>query len=314
MRWFATAQVKPSRQGVKYSTFVFQDEKLRSVLYFRSMSLFIASLNSGSNGNCYYVGNNSAAVLIDAGISCREIEKRMTRLGLEISKVKAIFISHEHNDHIRGLTVLSKKFSIPVYITSSTLIHGGLQLESGQIRTFTSDKAVEIGGLVVTAFPKFHDASDPYSFTIEYNGIRAGVFTDIGYACPQVVKHFSTCHAAFLEANYDEEMLDKGSYPYHLKKRIRGGNGHLSNKQALDLFLRYRSSNLSHLLLSHLSAHNNCPDLVSRLFNLHCNNTKIIVAPRTGETPLFEITSSTSSRQVRYVKPSNVQLRLDFSI
>src|SRR6202022_296764 len=93
------------------------------------MSLFITSLNSGSNGNCYYIGNNREAILIDAGISCRETEKRMTRLGLSLEKVKAIFVSHEHSDHIRGIPVIARKYRLPVYITSTTLHHGGFRLE-----------------------------------------------------------------------------------------------------------------------------------------------------------------------------------------
>ena len=123
------------------------------------MSLFITSLNSGSNGNCYYIGNDNEAVLVDAGISCRETEKRMTRLGLAMSKIKAIFISHEHIDHIRGVNVLAKKYRLPVYITNSTLVHGGLSLEAQLVMPFNPYEPVQIGTLLITAFPKHHDAS-----------------------------------------------------------------------------------------------------------------------------------------------------------
>ena len=116
-----------------------------------------------------------------------------------------------------------------------------------------------------------------------------GVLTDIGAACEHVRKHFSQCHAAFLEANYDEEMLEKGRYPYHLKRRIRGGLGHLSNSQALEVFINHRSPNLSHLLLSHLSKDNNNPELVQELFNQHANGTEIIVASRYQESAVYHI-------------------------
>src|SRR5687767_13660583 len=128
------------------------------------MSLFIASLNSGSNGNCYYIGNNNEAVLVDVGISCRELEKRMKRLGLHINKIKAIFISHEHSDHISGVEVTSKKHQIPVYITTPTLKNGKLKLNESLVFSFTAYEPVSIGDLVITAFPKLHDAADPFSF------------------------------------------------------------------------------------------------------------------------------------------------------
>src|SRR6195952_2484018 len=129
------------------------------------MSLFITSLNSGSNGNCYYIGNEREAILVDAGISCRETEARMARLGLSMRKVRAIFISHEHSDHIRGVTVLAKKYQIPVYITPLTMHHGGLTLNDELVSAFFADQPVTIGNLLITAFSKLHDAAHPHSFT-----------------------------------------------------------------------------------------------------------------------------------------------------
>lgn len=253
------------------------------------MSLFITSLNSGSNGNCYYVGNSKEAVLIDVGISCRETEKRMKRLGLEMDKVKAIFISHEHSDHIRGVSVLSSKFKLPVYITSTTLTNSGLILDEELVNPFSSTKHIQVGELTIKPFPKLHDASDPYSFIVSGNGINVGVLTDIGSACEYVTSNFKDCHAAFLEANYDEEMLENGSYPYYLKSRISGDKGHLSNKQSLEIFVNHRSENMSHLILSHLSKDNNCPKLVHELFSKHAQNTAIVVASRYNESEVFEI-------------------------
>ncbi|HTK19326.1 MAG TPA: MBL fold metallo-hydrolase [Mucilaginibacter sp.] len=267
------------------------------------MALFIASLNSGSNGNCYYVGNDRDAVLIDAGISCRETERRMLRLGLSMKKVRAIFVSHEHSDHINGITVLSKKYDLPVYITPATLQNSGLSLAHHLSISFAAFQPVMIGEIAVSAFPKFHDAAHAHSFILEYRGIKVGVLTDIGAACENVRKHFKQCHAAFLEANYDEEMLEKGRYPYHLKRRIHGGLGHLSNTQALEIFINHRSPSLSHLLLAHLSRDNNSPELVKELFDQHANGTEIIVASRYQESAVYHITGVPLAEQ----KPITVQ-------
>jgi len=256
------------------------------------MSLFITSLNSGSNGNCYYVGNSNEAVLVDVGISCKEVEKRMARLQLSLDKVKAIFISHEHSDHIKGLEVLSKKYALPVYITSSTLYSSRLNLTDHLVKTFKGYDPIVIGNLIVRAFPKRHDASDPYSFIVEGNGVKVGVLTDIGSVCEHVAQNFKQCHAAFLEANYDDDLLDDGSYPFYLKKRIRSDHGHLSNRQALDLFVNHKPEFMSHVILSHLSKDNNCPILVKDLFSKHAKNTKVHVASRLEETEIFHITEN----------------------
>ncbi len=256
------------------------------------MSLFITSLNSGSNGNCYYVGNNTEAILIDAGISCSEIEKRMKRLMLDIHKVKAVFVSHEHTDHISGLQVLAKKYKLPVYITHATHRFSRLKLEKSLVSDFTSHQSIVIGDISVTAFPKLHDAADPYSFVVSCNQINVGVFTDIGTPCENLVHHFKQCHAAFLEANYDDEMLENGRYPYFLKNRIRGEKGHLSNKQALELFTTHRPSFMTHLFLSHLSKNNNCPKLVQQLFDEQACGVKMIIASRNEETPVYQIPTS----------------------
>jgi phosphoribosyl 1,2-cyclic phosphodiesterase len=252
------------------------------------MSLNITSLNSGSNGNCYYIGNEQEAILIDAGLTCRETEKRMLRLNLKMSKVKAIFISHEHGDHIKGLDVIAHKFSLPVYITGSTL-RGCPNLKKELAVNFSAHEPINIGGLSVIAFPKSHDAADPHSFIISCGGVTIGVFTDIGVPCINLQNYFKQCDAAFLEANYDEQMLDGGRYPYFLKNRIRGGQGHLSNKQALELFISHRPPMMSHLLLAHLSKDNNCPDLALELFRQHAGRTKVVVASRYEETPVFRI-------------------------
>ena len=256
------------------------------------MALVVASLNSGSNGNCYYIGNGKEAVLIDAGISCGEIERRMARLGLPIEAVKAVFISHEHIDHVRGLGVLTRRHEFPVYVTELTLREGGLRIPQVLRRPFRIGESVGVGNLDVFAFSKTHDAADPCSFVISGDEVRVGVFTDIGVVCDNVVRHFMRCHAAFLETNYDEVLLEKGRYPYPLKKRIRGGQGHLSNRQALELFRACRPGYMSHLLPAHLSEDNNRPELVRELFEPEAAGARIIVASRYEETPICTVDGS----------------------
>ncbi len=279
------------------------------------MSLFVTSLNSGSNGNCYYVGNQTEAVLVDVGLSCKEVEKRMNRLGLPIENIKAIFISHEHSDHIKGLSIFSRKYQLPVYITTSTLNNGRIALESHLVKNFTAQEPVTIGSLSIAAFPKFHDACDPYSFLINCDEVCVGVFTDIGKPCSQLIKHFKLCNAAFLESNYDDDMLDQGNYPYHLKARIKGGRGHLSNKQALQLFINCRPTFMTHLFLAHLSKNNNCPNLVQTMFNEHANGVEVIVASRYEETPIYQIFKNTHAPIAVFVKPRYIvsQLSLPFA-
>lgn len=254
------------------------------------MSLFVSSLNSGSNGNCYYVGSGKEAVLIDAGISCKETEKRMARLGLNLKSVKAIFISHEHSDHIKGVEVLSRKHKIPVYITAATMSSGGLKLEEALLNHFRDHEAISIGDLQIIPFSKQHDAADPFSFVIKHQETCVGVMTDIGSNCNNVITYFKQCHAVFLEANYDHSMLMNGHYPAYLKTRISSDKGHLSNDQALELFTKHRASFLSHVFLSHLSKENNDPHTAAAVFEPHRGDTEVLVASRYYETPVFHIT------------------------
>lgn len=272
------------------------------------MALSIASLNSGSNGNCYYVGNAQDAVLIDAGISCRETVKRMTRLGLNIHKVRAIFVSHEHTDHIAGLAVLSKKFGLPVYITNAMMSNAGRHVDPQQIRFYRRDEPVIAGSLCIRAFSKYHDACDPHSFVVSADDIHIGVFTDLGRVCDNLIYHFSKCHAVFLEANYDSDMLHKGPYPYYLKKRISGGHGHLSNDEALRLFVEHKPAHMSHVLLSHLSRENNDPQLALDLFRKHCGDTHVAVASRYEESEVYHISGDACYDGVLQTKASQLSL------
>jgi len=276
------------------------------------MSLFIASLNSGSNGNCYYVGNNTEAVLIDAGISCRETEKRMKRLGLSMYKVKAVFISHEHDDHINGIESLVKKYALPIYITDATLRNCRFSIHEELVRHFCSNERIRIGCLTIKAFSKQHDACDPHSFIVQDDeDVCVGIFTDIGKACEQVIYHFKQCNAVFLEANYDEDMLATGGYPLFLKNRISGGQGHLSNNAALELFCLHRSKTLTHLILSHLSKNNNTPELAEQIFLQHANETKIVVASRFRETEVYHIQKASAVKEKKtFYNQNAVQLSM----
>ena len=228
--------------------------------------------------------------MVDAGISCSETEKRMKRLGLSMEKIKAIFVSHEHADHITGIPALSKKYRLPVYITTPTFQAAHIPVEAELLRGFTAHQPITVGSLSITPFPKMHDAADPHSFIVTGEGVTIGVLTDIGTSCENVTNYFTQCHAVFLESNYCADMLDKGRYPYFLQQRISGPQGHLSNTQALELFTRHKSKHLSRLILSHLSQNNNSTKLVETLFTQHAGNIAITVASRYKETPVFCIT------------------------
>ncbi len=273
------------------------------------MSLFVASINSGSNGNCYYVGDMESAVLIDCGLSCRETERRMKRLGLSMKKVKAIFITHEHSDHVFGLKTISKRYRIPIYLSAKTRVTFNPRIPIELLHHFKENEPIRCGDISIIPFSKPHDAADPYSVIVQNESVTVGVFTDIGTATAQVVNYFKQCHAVFLESNYDEEMLRNGTYPWMLKERIRSDVGHLSNDQALKLFFDHRAEFMTHLFLSHLSQHNNSPRLVRNLFESIADGVKIIVAPRYKETALYHIRAE-ARKKATQVQVESFQLQL----
>jgi phosphoribosyl 1,2-cyclic phosphodiesterase len=253
------------------------------------MSLFVTAIASGSNGNCYYIGNQNEAVLIDVGISCREIEQRLKSLELSVKKIKAIFISHEHTDHIRGTRQFSHKYNIPVYITPKTLQHSKLDFLDPLHVKLNTLEVVQVGELQVLAFPKWHDASDPQSFVVSGSGVTIGVMTDIGAACQHVQHYLGLCHAVFLESNYDEQMLLTGRYPAFLKQRVHSDVGHLSNKQAVELVSQFAGKHLSHIFLSHISKDNNSPEIASQIFKSQTRNIEIVLTSRQEATAVYEI-------------------------
>ncbi|MEZ4947139.1 MAG: MBL fold metallo-hydrolase, partial [Cyclobacteriaceae bacterium] len=212
--------------------------------------------------------------------------------------VKAIFITHEHSDHVHGIPSIHKKFKIPVYITTRTLLKA--QLRNAEAYNFKAYEAISIGDLTIQAFPVLHDATDPHNFIVSNKGVNVGIFTDIGDVTDHIIQNFKQCHAAFLESNYDAELLETGRYPTALKNRIKGGYGHLSNDQAAKLFTEHRPDFMSHLFLGHLSRNNNSPRIVQNLFDDISGNTEIVVASRYKETKLFSIQGHSKSNPVKY--------------
>lgn len=223
--------------------------------------LEICAIASGSNGNCYYIGNETDAVLIDAGISYKMIITRMKEKDLRPEKVKALFISHEHTDHMRGARVMGKRMNIPVYVTSKTFYGAYKNVRPDQPRFFTPGDPITIGKFNVISFLKNHDASEPCSFRVDYDGKSVGVFTDIGEPCERVTENLAQCDALFLETNYDEKMLFEGRYPWFLKQRISSMHGHLSNRQAFELLDKHAGKQLKCVFLSHISKENNSPEI-----------------------------------------------------
>lgn len=232
----------------------------------RPPSLSIIVLNSGSNGNAVYVESRAtgAAVLLDCGISRRQIELRLKVHGRFAQSIRAVFITHEHGDHVRGLPVLTKTYHVPVYLTERT--YRGLWARDS-LKGFhfvANTETVRVEDLTVQAIPKSHDAADPVSFLVEAGGTRFLYSTDLGHADAGHAALLPTLDALLLESNYDDEMLRTGPYPEDLKARVRSDVGHLSNAQAMEVLERHCDGRLRALILGHVSENNNTPDIVLR--------------------------------------------------
>jgi len=250
--------------------------------------LKICAIASGSNGNCYYVGNSESAILVDAGISRKQILLRMEQKNLNPSILKAIFISHEHHDHCCGAKVLSKKLGIPVYVTPNTFHNCWKPHRPANTVFFNAGDTVKIGDFFIHTFSKKHDAADPCSFRVEYKHTNVGVFTDIGESCENIKYQLNKCHILFLESNYDEEMLWNGKYPEHLKARIDSEYGHLSNNQAKKLLENHHNPSLKLVILSHISQENNTPELVLSVFEEFKNQFNIEISNRHVAGEVFD--------------------------
>ncbi|HNT33627.1 MAG TPA: MBL fold metallo-hydrolase [bacterium] len=223
------------------------------------------SLQSGSNGNSIYVETDGIRLLFDAGISGVQAQCRLAHHGRDIQGVQAIILSHDHQDHVRCAGVCHRKFGIPIYATEPTFSSARRFLgKVKHVEHFRSGDTIHFNGVCVHSIPTPHDGVDGVCFVVESKGKRLGVFTDLGHPFRSLREWFPELDAAYLESNYDPDMLEIGRYPEYLKHRIRGEAGHLSNGEAADLVERFASPRLKWLALSHLSEENNTPQLAER--------------------------------------------------
>lgn len=226
----------------------------------------VCALASGSSGNCFYIASRDSAVLVDAGISAKQILGRLAVVGGDQQKIKGIFITHEHSDHITGADVLARKLNIPIFATNATINHGFLCSNKDLIQPINKNSAIQLGNLTIEAFSKSHHAADPVSYNI-IEKKKVSVITDAGHACHNIRKHVADCDFLCIESNYDEAMLKNGPYPAFLKKWIGSDEGHLSNTQAAFCTLVHGSEKLKHVVLSHISQTNNTPEIALKTFS-----------------------------------------------
>jgi len=229
------------------------------------MPLFFRTLASGSKGNAILICSHKTRILLDSGLSTKELVRRLEQTGVKANQLDAVVISHEHTDHVRGLGTLSRRFDLPVYLSQGTLDH--LPAEIGQladVKLFQPGNSFVIGDLRIKPFAISHDAQDPAGFVLEHDVHRLGVCTDLGVATQLVRTRLQGCHGLILEANHDPELLLSGPYPLPLQQRIRSRHGHLSNAESFELLQSIYHEALRIVLFAHLSEVNNQPDLVLR--------------------------------------------------
>lgn len=227
----------------------------------------VGVLASGSSGNCFFFQGNGSGFLIDAGISCKQIVNRLQAIGKDIRNINGIFVTHEHTDHIRGLQQLCKQHKIPVYMTRGTFQYVKKFVDRGLVNLIKPGERIIADQCVVTPFEKSHDALEPVSFKLSYHDKTVSYITDAGCVCQNMINAVQESDCLILESNHDVKMLEEGRYPYHLKKRIAGDKGHLSNYEASLLVLEH-AFKLKHVFLSHLSEHNNTEDLALSTFQM----------------------------------------------
>lgn len=249
----------------------------------------ICALASGSNGNCYYIGNENEAVIVDIGISNRQLNKRMREVGLNIGKIKAVFITHEHTDHVKGLHSITSRNNIQAFATKKTFNRCRKDYQSSTINYIEADEIVSVGNIKVHSFSKKHDASDPVSFRVEIEDKNIAVLTDLGIVDQTIFKHVELCDAAFLESNYEHDVLMNGKYPLFLKNRVASDKGHLSNTQAFELVDSLPNGRLKTVVLSHISADNNTIDLATKAFEPVADKIAIIKTSRYGPSEVISL-------------------------
>ena len=241
-----------------------------------------ASLGSGSKGNCTVVVSPQTTILVDCGFGCRETEQRLNDKGVDPATVAAIFVTHEHSDHRRGVGPFARKYDVCVYGTNGTLSRVDIdQCRSVEIQC---GHPVDIGDFVVHPVAVPHDAREPSQFVIESADRRLGILSDIGSMTPRVVEHYQHCDSLFVEANHDLDMLWNGPYPYPLKVRVAGDEGHLSNDQTAEFVSLVHHSDMQSLVLGHLSQKNNDPEIVSECFRKFRQSMDVWIASQTEGT------------------------------
>jgi phosphoribosyl 1,2-cyclic phosphodiesterase len=251
-------------------------------------------LASGSGGNCVYVEADGAAVLIDCGLTVPGLKRRLAELGRDLSKIQAVFVTHDHGDHVGSSVALARKLGIPLHATAGT--HSILgRLPEGLARIVHSDEAIAVGGFSVLPFTTPHDGIESVAFRVTHDASQRslGVATDLGYVSRQVVERLLGVHLLVVEHNHDERMLIEGPYPEGLKRRILGGRGHLSNEQGAALASHVMHGGLRQIVLAHLSETNNTPDHARRAFEKANAAAPVSLALHVAEqhraSPLFDV-------------------------
>jgi phosphoribosyl 1,2-cyclic phosphodiesterase len=252
-------------------------------------------LASGSGGNACYVETAHSRILIDAGLSCRQLIKRLEGIEVEPESLDALIITHEHLDHIKGAGPLARRLDIPVYISGSTL-KNGIKILGNLSRPVVlhTGQTFPIKDLLIETFTKCHDAVDPMGLILSSDGVRLGMVTDLGRSTRLVEDRLKGCHALIIEFNHDHRMLEEGPYPWVLKSRIKGPEGHLSNQQAGELLKAVAHKNLSQVVLAHLSEINNhtqkaFQEARDMLVARGLDNTRILISRQDNPVPMVEL-------------------------
>jgi len=223
------------------------------------------SLASGSKGNCLFVEGGGVRLLVDAGISCRQIETRLAEVGVAARSIDAILITHEHLDHVSAVPLFARRFGTAVYASPRTacrpIAGGALRERIDRLTDIEAGRPLRLGELVVTPFAVSHDAVDPLAFRFETAGAALAFAADLGVATDQVRDRLAGCQALFCESNHDPEMLRRGPYSPPLKQRVAGAAGHLSNPDCRALIEGVHHRELAVVVLTHLSEKNNTPRL-----------------------------------------------------
>ena len=254
----------------------------------------VSVLASGSTGNAIYVQKGATRLLIDAGLSAREITKRLAAIGVELKKLHGILVSHEHHDHVGGVGVLARKLRCPVWMTRGTFDASRRRFKGRErIRLIENDETFAVGDVRASAFSISHDAVDPVNYVIEDGDTQVAVATDMGKVTPLVYERLRGADMVIMESNYDRDLLMNGPYPWYLKQRISGTHGHLANCDCAETLGRLAQQGLRHAVLAHLSQENNRPDIARAAseegLNGMSRHFQIDVASPDRPTPVFVV-------------------------